>query len=147
MAESTEDTASTDDTALAGDSASAGDSALRRLWRRLGSSDEEVEAAGLQASSRDAGATSIDSCNCGDIVTVCGPLRSVTMKPAESVPTVEAEVYDGTGRVLLVWLGRRHIHGIDPGRVLTATGRMNTIDGRRTIYNPRYSLHAVAAGE
>ena len=76
-----------------------------------------------------------------------GPLRSVTMKPAESVPTVEAEVYDGSGRVVLVWLGRRHIQGIVPGRVLTATGRVNTVDGRRTIYNPRYSLRAMAAGE
>lgn len=121
--------------------------ALRRLWRRLGTTDEEIEAAELQASSRSVGATSIDSCNCGDMVTVCGPLRSVTMKPAESVPTVEAEVYDGSGRVVLVWLGRRHIQGIEPGRVLTATGRVNTVDGRRTIYNPRYSLRAMAAGE
>lgn len=123
------------------------DTALRRLWRRFGSSDEEVEAAELQASSRDAGATSIDSCNCGDVVTVCGPLRSVTMKPADSLPTVEAEIYDGSGRVVLVWLGRRHIRGIEPGRVLKATGRINTIDGRRTIYNPRYVLRTVSADE
>ena len=123
------------------------DSAMRRLWRRLGSSDEEIEAAELKETSRSAGANPIDSCNCGDVVTICGPLRSVTMKPVESVPMVEAEVYDGSGRVVLVWLGRRHIQGIEAGRVLTATGRMNTVGGRRTIYNPRYSLRAVAVGE
>ena len=104
------------------------DSAMRRLWRRLGSSDEEIEAAELKETSRSAGANPIDSCNCGDVVTICGPLRSVTMKPVESGPTGEAEVYDGSGRV-------------------TATGRMNTVGGRRTIYNPRYSLRAVAVGE
>ena len=37
--------------------------------------------------------------------------------------------------------------GIDPGRVLVATGRMNLIDGQRVMYNPRYSLRAIAAGE
>lgn len=123
------------------------DSALRRLWRRLGSSDDEIEADELKQTSRNVGATAIEQCNCGEVVTVAGPLRSVTLKPAESVPSVEAEIYDGSGRVLLIWLGRRHIQGIDPGRVLTATGRMNMIDGRRVIYNPRYSLHAIAAGE
>ena len=123
------------------------DSALRRLWRRLGSSDEEIEATELKESSRSSGATTIEQCTCGEVVTVAGPLRSVTIKPAQSVPSVEAEIYDGSGRVMLVWLGRRHIQGIDPGRVLTATGRMNMIDGRRVIYNPRYSLRAIAAGE
>lgn len=123
------------------------DGALRRLWRRLGSSDEQIEAAELQESSRTAGAMAIDNCNCGDVVTVAGPLRSVTLKPAESLPSVEAEIYDGSGRVVLVWMGRRHIAGIDPGRVLVATGRMNLIDGQRVMYNPRYSLRAIAASE
>lgn len=120
---------------------------MRRLIRRLGSSDDELEAAELQETSRTAGATAIDCCTCGEVVTIAGPLRSVTLNPAESVPSVEAEIYDGSGRVALIWLGRRHIQGIDAGRVVTATGRMNLIDGRRVIYNPRYSLHSAAAGE
>ena len=128
-------------------SSTSEDGALRRLWRRLGSSDDEIEAAELQESSRTAGAAAIDTCNCGEVVTVAGPLRSVTPKPAESLPSVEAEIYDGSGRVVLVWMGRRHIAGIEPGRVLVATGRMNLIDGQRVIYNPRYSLRAIAAGE
>ncbi len=123
------------------------DSALRRLWHRLGSSDDELEADELKETSRSSGATAIEQCTCGEVVTIAGPLRSVTLKPAQSVPSVEAEIYDGSGRVILVWLGRRHIQGVDAGRVLTVTGRMNMIDGRRVIYNPRYSLRAAAAGE
>lgn len=127
--------------------AKADESTIKKLIQRISSSDEELEAAELLATSRDAGATAIENCNCGEVVTVCGPLRSVTICPADSIPCVEAEIYDGSGRVALIWLGRRQIHGIEPGRVVTVTGRMNTIDGRRTIYNPRYTLRPVAAGE
>lgn len=122
-------------------------SAVRRFLKRVGASDEEYEAAELQASSRDEGATAVGSCECGEIVTVCGPLRSVTLHPVEGVVSVEAELYDGTGRVALVWLGRKSIGGIEPGRVLTASGRLNLTDGKRTIFNPRYTLRPQAAGE
>lgn len=123
------------------------ESALRRFLSRVGASDDEHEAAELQESSRSEGATAIDCCECGEVVTVSGPLRSVTLQPVAGVASVEAELYDGTGRVALVWLGRRAIGGIEPGRVLTATGRLNLTDGKRTIFNPRYTLRPQAAGE
>ena len=50
------------------------------------------------------------------------------------------ELYDGSGTVTLVWLGRREIAGISPGRQLRATGRITTNGGRRVIFNPRYEL-------
>ena len=53
---------------------------------------------------------------------------------------MEAELYDGTGVISLVWLGRRHIAGIEPGRRLRVTG-MVTGDGEgRSIFNPGYEL-------
>ncbi len=126
---------------------SSEDSKLRRALHRLGSSDEQIEAEELQESSRSAGATAIDECGRGDIVTISGPLRSVTLRPIAGLPTVEAEMYDGSGRVLLLWMGRRRIAGIEPGRVLTATGRMSFANGKRVLFNPRYSLRPVPAGE
>jgi hypothetical protein len=39
-----------------------------------------------------------------------------------------------------VWLGRRHIAGISPGRSLQVQGRIGLHDGVRTLYNPRYEL-------
>ena len=54
--------------------------------------------------------------------------------------TLEGDLDDGTGIVTLVWLGRRHIVGIEPGRALTVTGRIGLHDGRRVLYNPRYEL-------
>lgn len=73
-------------------------------------------------------------------VTLRGSLRSVTLMPRGGVPTLEAEMDDGTGIITLVWLGRRRIGGIDAGRALTASGRIGVHDGRRIIYNPRYEL-------
>ncbi|GII97996.1 hypothetical protein CLV28_1578 [Sediminihabitans luteus] len=73
---------------------------------------------------------------------VTGVLRSVVLRPREGVPTVEAELYDGSGVVDLVWLGRRQIAGIEPGRRLRADGLVCEMKGRRTLYNPRYELRA-----
>jgi hypothetical protein len=125
----------------------AADGALRRAWKRLGSSDAEIEAEELQESSRSAGAMAIDECCSGDVVTVSGPLRSVTLTPVAGIPSVEAEMYDGSGKVILVWMGRRTIAGIEPGRVLVATGRINDTEGRRVIFNPRYALRPLHLSE
>ena len=56
------------------------------------------------------------------------------------VPALEAELYDGTGSVVLVWLGRRRIAGIVPGCSIQVTGRVGRQDQTRVLYNPRYEL-------
>jgi hypothetical protein len=73
-------------------------------------------------------------------VTVTGTLRTVTLRPRAGVPALEAELYDGSGTLSVVWLGRRQITGIEPGRVLTASGLVSWNEGRPTMFNPRYEL-------
>lgn len=99
-----------------------------------------AEADELQALSRDVGATSIANCTKGDVITACGVLSSVTMRPRAGVPALEADLYDGSGHLTLVWLGRRHIAGIEAGRSLVIFGRMACEGSAATIYNPRYEL-------
>jgi hypothetical protein len=53
---------------------------------------------------------------------------------------MEADLWDGTGSVTLLWLGRRDIPGVQPGRRLIVRDRIPRIRGARTIYNPRYQL-------
>ena len=65
---------------------------------------------------------------------------TVTLRPRGGVPALEAELYDGTGSIMLVWLGRRRIAGISPGRSIEVEGRIGQHDGDRIIYNPRYEL-------
>lgn len=69
-----------------------------------------------------------------------GTLRTVTLRPRGGVPALEAELYDGTGTLTVIWLGRRRITGIQPGRSLEVQGRIGRHDGHRIIYNPRYEL-------
>ena len=73
-------------------------------------------------------------------VTVTGTLRTVTLRPRGGVPALEAELYDGTGTITLLWLGRRRIAGIKPGCSITVTGRVGEHEHQRILYNPRYTL-------
>jgi amino acid transporter len=79
-----------------------------------------------------------------EIVDVAGTLRAVSLQPRGSTPAMEAELWDGTGRVLLVWLGRRDIPGVQPGRKIVVHGRLTSIKGERAIYNPAYELQPTA---
>jgi hypothetical protein len=75
-------------------------------------------------------------------VVISGVVRSVILRPREGVPALEAELYDGSASVDLVWLGRRQIAGIEPGRRLRVEGLVCQMGGRPMIYNPRYELRA-----
>lgn len=122
------------------ESATVRESALRRLWRRLVASSAELDAEDLQQASAQAGCIPARACTRGSQVAVTGRLRSVVYTPRTNLPTLEAELFDGSGEVTLVWLGRRRIAGIEPGRRLTARGRVALRDDRKVIYNPYYEL-------
>jgi RecG-like helicase len=113
---------------------------LRRAVRRLASEDSELEADELQRQAVSSGATTVAACQERRLVTVHGTVRSLTLRPRAGTPTLEVELYDGSGSVTLVWLGRREIAGMTPGRQLRATGRITSNDNRRMIFNPRYEL-------
>ena len=55
-------------------------------------------------------------------------------------PVLQAELGAGPDRIRLVWLGREHIPGIEPGRVLAVEGTLSVQRGRPTMFNPRYDL-------
>ena len=74
------------------------------------------------------------------LVTVEGTLRTITLRPRGGVPALEAELSDGTSTLTVIWLGRRQIAGISPGRAMRVRGRIGQLEGTRTMYNPRYEL-------
>ncbi|MCW2613215.1 MAG: DNA-binding protein [Frankiales bacterium] len=113
---------------------------FRRAVARLTADDQELASQQLQGELEQAGATAVTRCTRGEPVCVAGSLRSVTLRPRAGVPTLEAELYDGTGSITLIWLGRRRIGGIECGRSLIARGRMTEHEGRPTIYNASYEL-------
>lgn len=115
---------------------------LKRMIGRLTATRDELEADELRAGALDAGGTPIVACSDRELVTLCGSLRTVTLRPRAGVPALEAELYDGSGTVDLVWLGRRQIAGVEPGRSIRVSGRLGQSEGRPVIFNPKYELRA-----
>ncbi len=118
---------------------------LSRAVRRLVADDAELDAEELQSDVAQVGAISVSRCCRGEEVTITGRLKSVMFKPHETVPTLEAELFDGSGTVTLIWLGRRQIAGIEPGRALVARGRLAEKNGTRLLFNPWYELKPTAS--
>ncbi len=118
------------------------ESPIKRFLRRLAASEAELEAEDLERESAESGCTPARACARGQLVTVSGRLRTVVYTPRTNLPTLEADLFDGTDLVTLVWLGRRHIAGIEPGRMLTVRGRVAVRDDRKVIYNPYYELES-----
>ena len=55
-------------------------------------------------------------------------------------PSLRVELADRSGQVELLFYGRRQIEGISPGVDLVVTGRLASLQGRRTLANPAYEL-------
>jgi hypothetical protein len=118
---------------------------LRRTVTRLASSAKEHEAQELQKDCVEMGAVLISELPDRELVRVAGTLRTVTLRPRAGVPALVAELYDGSGSISLVWLGRRQIPGIEPGRALIASGRVTRDHDQSVIFNPRYELRPAGA--
>jgi len=115
--------------------------ALRRALKKITASEEELDSAELREDVVDElGGTLLSDCADREPVCVAGQIRAVTLRPVGGVPALEAELYDGADTVSLVFLGRRSIPGVEPGRTIVAHGRLSRGDGRALIYNPRYDL-------
>jgi amino acid transporter len=75
---------------------------------------------------------------------VAGRIKAVRVQPWSGVATLECTVGDGTGAVVLVFLGRKHVAGIAPGAKVVAEGMVGEHGGRLAILNPDYRIIAGA---
>jgi hypothetical protein len=80
-------------------------------------------------------------------VRISGTVQVIRHDRIGGMPALEAEIYDGPGRVDLVWLGRASIPGIEPGSTVVAEGRLGVRRGRATMFNPRYEIATSADGQ
>jgi RecG-like helicase len=91
------------------------------------------------------GGTPIDDLQLRQPVRVVGEVRSVRIVPRAGAASLEATVQDGRSAVTAVFLGRRKIAGLSPGRRVLLEGvvtnhRSATNASDRLIYNPVYQL-------
>ena len=75
-------------------------------------------------------------------VRVSGTVRRLRASGPAGLPMLRAELGGGADRITLIWLGRNHIAGIEPGRALAVEGMLSQQRGRKIMYNPRYELAA-----
>ena len=113
---------------------------MKRMIHRLSADTDALVAEELRENCAELGATAIADCANRSYVRIAGSIRTVTLRPRGGVPALEAELYDGSGIVELVWLGRRRIAGVEPGPHMVARGRLTPFAGRQTVFNPLYEL-------
>lgn len=111
-----------------------------RLTRRGEHESQSAHDAELTERAVAVGATRIRDLVDRGLADVSGELRSLTLPPRTKIPALVAELYDGTGSVTLVWLGRREIRGISTGTRMRVRGRVSFRKGTPTIFNPQYEL-------
>lgn len=113
---------------------------VERLRRRYTRSSEELEAEELHDRAGAVGATLVEDVVERSLADLRGVVRNLTHTSPAGPPHLTAELYDGTGSVTLIWLGRRVIRGIAPGVHLRVKGRVTRRGGSLAIYNPRYEI-------
>lgn len=113
---------------------------LKRLRDHLTRSSDDFDADELSTQSIQVGADPIAGLQDRGLANALGVVRNLTVPPHGQVPALTAELYDGTGTLTLVWLGRREIPGIVCGVRMRARGRVTMNKGRMTMFNPRYEL-------
>lgn len=113
---------------------------LTERWRSLRRSREDLDAEDEARSAAGRGTVPIGGLRPRRRSRVSGVLRAVTYRPAAEAPVLVGRLYDGTGSVDLVWLGRRSIVGVRPGVHMSAEGMVTAGRTRPTIYNPTYEL-------
>lgn len=74
------------------------------------------------------------------VAKIFGLLQSITL-PAPGTPgPFMATVFDGTGAIDIIWLGRRSIPGIDVGSHIIVKGTVARHGGGLCMMNPEYRL-------
>ena len=112
---------------------------LRKLVGRMTKSVEDSDRELLAAFYDDLeGLTQLDKLPLRVPVRFGGEINSVRIVPRAGAPALEVTVSDGRGSVTAVFLGRRKIAAMSPGRRLIAEGVVVARGPERLVYNPWY---------
>lgn len=105
--------------------------------RRSGMSAEPVLPASL---CRPDGSITIAELHPRQRATVVGRITAMTVQPRAGVATLQVRLSDGAGELMIVFLGRRHIAGLELGAFMSVTGVLGAHAGRLEMLNPEYRL-------
>ena len=104
----------------------------------------EQHAQSLHEGERPGASTRVSDLTDRSVATIVGTIRSLIVRPSVGVKSLEAEIEDGTGSVVVIWLGRRSITGVAPGSDIEVRGLMSRDSRGWRTFNPTYRLLSVS---
>lgn len=114
---------------------------FRRFFRRMAESDEQRLGEEIQAwASEVPSAVPISEAPSRIRVTLAGVVRRITVHPEHGLEALEALLYDGTGEVSVMWMGRRSIRGLSLGTRLVVEGVIADQRKGRRMVNPSFEF-------
>jgi hypothetical protein len=114
--------------------------ALRKFVDRLTKPIEQVDQERLAEWCSTAGGQSLADVPMRTPVRVAGEVRSIRIVPRAGADALEATITDGHGVLTAVFLGRRKIIAMSPGRRVFLEGVVTKDGPQRVMYNPVYEL-------
>ncbi len=116
---------------------------FRRFFRRMAESDEQRYAEEILAWAQNVpGSVRIAEAQPRSHVRLAGVVRRITVRPLEGNESLEAILFDGTGEVTVMWMGRRAIRGLSLGTHLIVEGLLAEQRGERRLINPTFEFAA-----
>jgi RecG-like helicase len=114
---------------------------LRQLIDRLARPPEEIRAENLREWATSVpDATPIERLEPRKRARVAGVIQNVRIDPREGHGSIEATIIDGTGQLVVKWLGRPTKTGIRLGNGLIVDGTVGSQNGELVVLNPEYQL-------
>ena len=112
------------------------------LIENLARPPEEIRAENLRKWARGVpDATAIADLEPRKRARVAGVIQNVRIDPREGHGSIEATIIDGTGQMVVRWLGRPSKSGIRLGNGLVVAGTIGrTPEGEFIVLNPEYEL-------
>jgi RecG-like helicase len=118
-------------------------SRLRRFLYRLTESDEARLAAEIREWAETvSGSVRIADAPMRSHVRIAGVIRRLTVFPMQDNESLEAVVSDGTGDVIVRFMGRRAIGGLGLGTRVVVEGVLGETRGQVQMMNPRLEFTA-----
>jgi hypothetical protein len=116
---------------------------VRRFFRRMSESDEQRLAEEVRAwASKVPGAVAVSDAPIRSRVRLAGVVKRITVHPEQGFEALEARLFDGTGEMSVVWMGRRSIPGLTLGTRLVVEGVVGEQPAGKRMVNPVFEFAA-----
>jgi amino acid transporter len=105
-----------------------------------GSEEERADGSPGERGRAVAGTVAISGLSTRQHARVAGRVKSVTVKPWGDTASLQVQLTDDGGRLVVAFLGRRQIAGMKPGARIVVDGTVADIRGHVGMINPEYEF-------